>query len=201
MTAWAMSETKARIVEAALALVRAGGFSAATIGAIAARAGIAAGTVYRHFSSKGELCADVFRIAAGHELRAVEEALAGPGAPGQRLARAVETFASRALAGRRLAHALLVEPVDPLVEAERLLARQAYARLFADVIGEGIAAGEFAAQRPAFCAAAIVGVVAETLVGPLADGETGHHGSDHQDALVREIRQFCLRAVRASGKG
>lgn len=192
-----MSETKARIVEAAVTLVRGGGFSAATVGAIAGRAGIAAGTVYRHFPSKAELCAEVFRIASGHELRAVEDALAGPGSPSQRLARAVETFAGRALAGRRLAYALLAEPVAPLVEAERLAARRAYARLFAGVLGEGIAVGEFAPQRPAVSAAAIVGVVAETLVGPLADG-AARDGDRDGATLIGEIGAFCLRAVAAT---
>lgn len=199
-----MTTTRVRIVEAALALVREGSFAAATVGAIASKAGIAAGTVYRYFPSKAELCAEVFRIAVAREVRAVEDALDGPGTPGQRLTRAVETFAGRALAGRRLAYALLAEPIDPLVEIERLKSRQAYARLFASVLGEGIVLGEFAVQRPTLSAAAIVGVVAETLLGPLAeDGENGvgtHGAGENRDggALVGEIAAFCLRAVMAA---
>ena len=39
-------------------------------------------------------------------------------------ARRVEVFARRALAGRRMAWALIAEPVDPAVEAERLVFRR-----------------------------------------------------------------------------
>ena len=55
----------------------------------------------------------------------------------ERIAAAVETFARRALRGRRLAWALIAEPVDPAVEAERLVFRRAYRDAFADVIADG----------------------------------------------------------------
>jgi AcrR family transcriptional regulator len=48
------------IVGAALAQVAAGGYASASVQAVAARAGVAVGTVYRHFPSKGELFAEVF---------------------------------------------------------------------------------------------------------------------------------------------
>ncbi len=51
---------------------------------------------------------------------------AGGSAAAARIAAAVETFARRALRGRRLAWALIAEPVDPAVEAERLVFRRAY---------------------------------------------------------------------------
>src|SRR3954471_13813766 len=87
-----------RIVRAAHELVAGDGFGAASIAAVAARAGVATGTVYRHFSSKGELFAEVFRRAAQHEVDAVADA--------EDLSAGVETFARRALAGRRPARAL-----------------------------------------------------------------------------------------------
>ena len=43
----------------------------------------------------------------------------------------METFARRALRGPRLACALLAEPVDPAIEAERLAFRRAYRDVFA----------------------------------------------------------------------
>ena len=55
------------------------------------------------------------RAAAGRRRAATERIAAG-----------VETFARRALRGRRLAWALLAEPVDPAVEAERLVFRRSY---------------------------------------------------------------------------
>ena len=84
------------------------------------------------------------------------------------LAAAVETFARRALRGRRLAWALLAEPVDPAVEVERLAFRRAYAAGFEHVLREGVAAGELAPQNVELTAAALVGALGEALVGPLS---------------------------------
>jgi hypothetical protein len=41
--------------------------------------------------------------------------------PADKLTAAIRTFANRALRGRRLAYALIAEPVDPEVEAVRLI--------------------------------------------------------------------------------
>ena len=69
-------------------------------------------------------------------------------------------------AGRRLAWALLAEPVDPAVEAERLHFRHSYRDLMAEVIAEGIEAGELPAQDVDATAAALIGAIGETMLGP-----------------------------------
>ena len=45
-----------------------GGYASASVQAVAARAGVATGTVYRHFASKADLFAEVFRRASQREL-------------------------------------------------------------------------------------------------------------------------------------
>lgn len=187
--------TRERIVGAAHALIARGGYREAQVAAVAAGAGVATGSVYRHFPSKAELFAEVFRRASRRELDATRAAAeAAGGAASQRLAAAVETFARRALRGRRLAWALLAEPVDPAVEAERLAFRRAYAAGFAEVLREGVAAGELPAQNVELTAAALVGALGEALVGPLS----WVGGMDHDvdaDALVADLVTFCLRSV------
>jgi AcrR family transcriptional regulator len=182
-----------RIVTAARELVARGGYAEAQVAAVASRAGVATGTVYRHFPSKAELFAEVFRNASQHEVDAVVEAArenGGTTAPA-RIAAAVETFARRALRGRRLAWALIAEPVDPAVEAERLVFRRAYRDAFADVIADGTAAGELPAQDPATSAAALVGAIGEALVGPVSPTAGPHD----PEAVVGSLRDFCIRAV------
>lgn len=184
--------TRERIVEAAHALIAEGGYRAAGVAAVARRAGVATGTVYRHFPSKADLFAEVFRRASQREVDAVATAVdAAPGDATDRLAAAVETFVRRALAGRRLAWALLAEPVDPAVEAERLAFRHAYALTFAAVLRDGIAAGELPAQDAELSAAALVGALGEALVGPLAVGGA----VTDPEALTRHLVLFCLRSV------
>src|SRR4051795_6377870 len=156
-----------RILRAAHALVAQGGFGAAPVAAVAAEAGVATGTVYRHFASKADLFAQVFRRAAQHEVDAV--------AASPDLASGVETFARRALAGRRLAWALLAEPVDPVVEAERLAFRRAYRDAFRPYVPDELTA------------AALVGAVGEVLVGPLSPT-----GPDlDEEALVARLVTLC----------
>jgi AcrR family transcriptional regulator len=184
------TRTRARIVRAALELVAQGGYREAQVAAVAKRAEVATGTVYRHFPSKADLLTEVFRVASQHEVDAVAHAAEEAADAPARLSAAVETFARRALRGRRLAWALLAEPVDPAVEAERLQFRRAYAQVFERAIEDGVAAGELPPQDAAFSATALVGAIGEALVGPLSPG-----AHPDPDALVSNLIAFCLRST------
>jgi hypothetical protein len=64
----------------------------------------------------------------------------------------------------------------------------------AGLLRRGIAAGEFPEQNPELTAAALVGIIAETLVGPLAPvGGTAESEAEIVAALLR----LCRRAVGA----
>lgn len=186
------AEARARIVRAAHELIARGGYREASIAAVARRAGVATGSVYRHFPSKAELFAEVFRTASQREVDAVAAAAAGIGGPApERIAAVVEVFAQRALAGRRLAWALLAEPVDPAVEAERLHFRGAYRDVFAAILRDGVDAGDLPAQDCALSATALVGAIGEALVGPTSPTAAAGAAPD----LVTGLTAFCLRAV------
>src|SRR3954470_17197652 len=135
------ADARERILRAAHDQLAEGGYASAAVQPVARRAGVATGTVYRHFPSKAELLAEVFRRAAQREVDAVAAGAAeGPAA--ERIATAVEVFVRRALAEPARAYALLAEPVDPAVERERLLFRRAYAGVFAATLRDGVASGE-----------------------------------------------------------
>jgi AcrR family transcriptional regulator len=164
-----LAAARETIVDAALTQLAEGGYASTSVVGVARRAGVATGSVYRHFPSKADLFAEVFRRAAQREVDAVAGA--------ETLAGGVETFARRALAGRRLAWALLAEPVDPVVEAERLAFRRAYRAGFERLVGDGLTA------------AALVGAIGEVLVGPLSPT-----GQDlDEDRLVTELVALCER--------
>ncbi|MGH2925053.1 MAG: TetR/AcrR family transcriptional regulator [Solirubrobacterales bacterium] len=173
-------------------MIAEGGYIAAPIAAVADRAGIAVGTVYRHFPSKSDLFAQVFREASQHEVDAVAAAARDSGeSAAERIAIAVETFARRALRGHRLAWALIAEPVDPTVEAERLVFRRAYRDVFAGVIAAGVESGELPAQDPQVSGAALVGAIGEALVGPVSPTAAGAD----DEAVIGSLRDFCIRSV------
>src|SRR3954462_4909938 len=136
------AETRERIVRAAIDQLADGGYASAGVQTVATRAGVATGTVYRHFPSKSELFAEVFRRASARELAVMADTAAHDELPArERIAIGAETFARRALAEPVRASALLAEPVDPAVEAERLAFRRAYRDVFAATIEQGVAAG------------------------------------------------------------
>jgi AcrR family transcriptional regulator len=180
------------MVAAARELIAEGGYVAAQVAPVAERAGVAVGTVYRHFPSKSDLFAEVFREASQHEVDAMRAAMDGmEGTAAERIAAGIEAFARRALRGRRLAWALLAEPVDPAVEAERLEFRHSYRDLMAEVIRAGIEAGELPPQDVDATAAALIGAVGEAMVGPLSPTANG----GDSDALIASLISFCTRAI------
>ena len=125
-----------RIVVAALEQLAEGGYASASMVAVARRAGVATGSVYRHFPSKGDLFAEAFRRASQREVDVLVEIGHRTMPVPERLSAWVEAFVHRALAEPVRAYALIAEPVDPAVEAERLTFRRAYADLFARALEE-----------------------------------------------------------------
>ena len=186
--------TRERLLVAAREVLERGGYATASVVAIAERAGLSAGALYRHFPSKAELFVEVFRAAADGELAALNDAAVRTESWAERLEAVVATYARRALHNRRLAWALVHEPVDPLVDAERLVYRRNYCRNMAGLLRRGIAAGEFPEQNPELTAAALVGIIAETLVGPLSP-IGGEALSDAE--VVAALLRLCRRAVGA----
>ncbi len=171
MTEEVLATTRERLLRAAQELIEEGGYGAAPVIAIAERAGVAAGTMYRHFASKEDLFVDVFRSVCEREVRAMRAAadsMPEGASHVDRLETVLATFAERALRNPRLAWALIAEPVDPLVDAERLAYRERYSALIAEALRAGIAAGELPEQNVELTAAALVGGCGEALVGPLS---------------------------------
>jgi len=184
--------TRARLVRASREVLERGGYAGASVLAIARRAGVSAGALYRHFPSKAELIVEVLRTASEGELAEMNAAASEADTFMGRLEAVVATYARRALRNRRLAWALVYEPVDPLVDAERLAYRRSYCRSMAALLRQGIAAGELPNENPDLMAAALVGVISETLVGPLSPigGDTA---SDAE--IIASLLRICRRSV------
>jgi AcrR family transcriptional regulator len=188
-----MDGQRAAILDAGVALLSEQGYAGCSVAAVAARAGIATGSVYKHFQNKAELSVELFRFVVTHEVDAVAKAAAQPGDLVQRVVEVIKTFTSRALKSPRLAYALLVEPVDAPVEAERLVFRRAFRDIAAERIAYAVDAGVLPPQNPEITAAALIGALGELLVGPLAEG------ADEADTMPALIT-FTLRALGGSNE-
>ncbi|MDX3192397.1 TetR/AcrR family transcriptional regulator [Streptomyces sp. MN03-5084-2B] len=177
------------IVAAATRQLAEHGYGGCSVAAVAERAGVAVGSVYRHFPTKADLVVHVFRQVVTREVEAVRSASAAAGDPAERVLAAVDTFAQRALKAPKQAYALLAEPVDALIDAERLEFRRAYTEVIAEHVAAGVRDGSLPPQDGRLTAAALVGAAAEVLIGPLTSG----NASD-----VAELRTFILRALGGS---
>jgi len=180
----------AAILAAARAAASEGGMAAVQIAPVAERAGIAAGTVYRYFPAKTDLVAALVAAISEREIGAVRNAAAAAPGPLSALAAAIITFAGRALRSRPLAWAVIAEPVDAEVGAARLAYRSALAAEFERCLRAAIAGGHLPEQDAALAAAALVGMLLEGLIGPLAPD-----ASDRPRDAVQSLTLLALRAL------
>ena len=179
------SPTRERLLDSARQVIEAGGYGGASVAAIADGAGVASGTLYRHFPSKADLFVEVFRDVCGHEMDAAEQAAQAHLADGAlaQIDAIIAAFAERALAKPTLAWSLIAEPVDPAVERVRLEFRAAYRTTVAALIRAAVEAGELPEQNAELTATALVGAANEVLAGPLAHARTQADAAEVTEAL------------------
>ncbi|MEP2829973.1 TetR/AcrR family transcriptional regulator [Parvibaculum sp.] len=185
-----LAETRRSILDAARDLVAEGGFAAVQMTEVAKKAGVATGTLYRYFSSKEALCRQVFREVSTREMGMLAEIASGDETAHERLVKVLRTFAGRAVRGRRLAYALLAEPVDVNLAEERSFFRRTHAEIFAGILEDGIENGELRKLDARIAAACIAGAIPTALIGPLAP--QSHELENNPDRVVEEIVKFCL---------
>jgi AcrR family transcriptional regulator len=187
------------IVGAARSIASEGGLGAVQIAAVAARAGIAAGTVYRYFPGKTDLVAALLDEITGSELDALRRAAVTAPGPLSGLAAAITVFAARALGNRRLMYAAIAEPVDAELDFGRVAFRKALAGEFAARIAAAVAEGRLPEQDAALAAAALTGLVIEGLIGPLAADVAGREREAVQFLTLTALRAIGVADARARG--
>jgi AcrR family transcriptional regulator len=186
-----LAQRHAAILAAARAAADEGGMAAVQIAPVADRAGIAAGTVYRYFPAKSDLVAALVATVADREIAELRQAADAAPGPLSAIAAAVTTFAARGLARRKLAWAVLAEPVDPEVEGVRLGYRQALAAELEQRIATAMSCQQLPTQDATLSAAALVGGLLEAVIGPLAPRAAAAHSRE----AVQSITLIALRAV------
>ncbi len=187
------------IIAAARQAATEGGMAAVQIAPIADRAGIAAGTVYRYFPAKTDLVAALLAETAEREIGALRRAADAAPGPLSALSAAIMTFAVRALRHRRLAFAAIAEPVDAELDAARLAFRKSLAAEFAVRIDIAVAGGHLPAQDSMLAAAALVGLLVEGLIGPLAPEISGRERDMVQSLALVALRALGVTDARARG--
>jgi AcrR family transcriptional regulator len=187
------------IIAAARQTASESGMAAVQIAPVAARAGIAAGTVYRYFPAKTDLVGALLAEVAEREIDAMRQAADGAPGPLSALSAAITTFGARALRNRRLAFAAIAEPVDAELNAARLAFRKRLAAEFAARIAAAVAAGHLPEQDTTLAAAALIGLLVEGLIGPLAAETSGRERDIVQSLTLMALRALGVADARARG--
>jgi AcrR family transcriptional regulator len=189
----------AAIVAAAGEAARDGGMAAVQIAPVATRAGIAAGTVYRYFPGKTDLVAALLAEISAREIAALRRSADVAPGPMSALSAMIMTFAVRALRDRRLTYAAIAEPVDADLDPERRKFRQKLAGEFALRIATAIKGGHLPEQDSALAATALLGLLIEGLIGPLAPDATGRERDVIQSLTLIALRALGVADARARG--
>lgn len=199
-----MQDNRARILAAARTLVSEGGWGETQIASVAAAAGIATGTVYRYFTSKAELFAEVLSAVSQREVDVLTAIAGSDGTALARLHSAVETFVRRAMRNPRLAYALIAEPCEKEINEARLTYRASISEVVRSIIISGQSGREIRPDvQPDIAASVIVGGFMEGLIGPLSPlsgrqiHETDHHR--HEVAMLADqIARLTCSSVAVS---
>lgn len=189
----------AAIIGAAREAASDGGMAAVQIAPVALRAGIAAGTVYRYFPGKTDLVAALLAEISEREVQALRSAAAAAPGPLSSLSAAIMTFATRALRQRRLAFAAIAEPVEAELAAARLSFCRTLAAEFAALITMAQVNKHLPDQDAALAAAALIGVLVEATIGPLAPNASGREREIVQSVTLVALRALGVADARARG--
>ncbi len=189
-----LAARRSAILAAAREAAIEGGMSAVQIAPVAARANVAAGTVYRYFPSKAELISELIVDVSRDQLAAIRRAADAAPGPSSALAAAVTTVAVYVVSHRKLAWGILAEPVDVDVSVSRLASRREIAGEIELRITAAVRAGHLPAQDTALAATALLGALHESLIGPLAPANL-----DDPVKLRDAVQTVTLLAMRAVG--
>lgn len=194
-----LAARRAAIVAAARDAASEGGLVALQIEPVAAKAGIAAGTVYRYFPGKTDLVAALLGEISDAEIGALRRAAEAAPGPLSALAAAIMTFAARALRDRRLLYAAIAEPVDADLNAARATFRQALAAEFAALVTAAASRGQLPEQDAGLATAALLGILIEGLLGPHAPDAAGRERDVVQSLTLIALRALGVADARARG--
>jgi AcrR family transcriptional regulator len=152
--------TRSRIETAALALFAEKGIAVATTREIAERAGVAEGALFKHFRSRDNLIAEIFRTHWAELAERIETiAREAPGDARDRVAAIIEHLCRLFDANHALFSFLILAQHAALPRIEPGAASPI--DVLIRIIADGMAKHEIRADEPSLLAATVVGIVAQ----------------------------------------
>ena len=196
-----MEQNRMAILDSARELIAHGGFKEASIQAIAERAGVSTGLVYRYFENKSQILIEVLSDAIRREVEILDHIAKSDLSAKQKLQKSVTTFVKRAMNSPQLAYSLMFEPVDPEMEHERFRSKQLIKQSIKEILAEGKVNGEFDFEDLNTAALGVVGSMTFVVIEPLNPSRNVMFDQKYTDYFVKQIADFCVNAVRKQQGG
>ena len=196
-----MEQNRMAILDSARELIAHGGFKEASIQAIAERAGVSTGLVYRYFENKSQILIEVLSDAIRREVEILDHIAKSDLSAKQKLQKSVTTFVKRAMNSPQLAYSLMFEPVDPEMEHERFRSKQLIKQSIKEILAEGKVNGEFDFEDLNTAALGVVGSMTFVVIEPLNPSRNVMFEQNYKDYFVKQIADFCVNAVRKQQGG
>ncbi|MFW2066203.1 TetR/AcrR family transcriptional regulator [Acinetobacter johnsonii] len=191
-----MEQNREAILQSARELIAQGGIKDAQIQAIAERAGVSSGLVYRYFDNKSQVLIEVLSEAIQHEVKILNHIAESELSSKQKLDKAVTTFVKRALNSPQLAYSLMFEPVDAELEHERFRSKQMIKQSMKEILAAGKINGEFGFEDLNTAALCVVGAMTFVVIEPLNPSRNVMFDQNYKDYFVKQIAEFCVNAVQ-----
>lgn len=191
-----MEQNREAILQSARELIAQGGIKDAQIQAIAERAGVSSGLVYRYFDNKSQVLIEVLSEAIQHEVKILNHIAESELLSKQKLDKAVTTFVKRAMNSPQLAYSLMFEPVDAELEHERFRSKQLIKQSIKEILAAGKINGEFGFEDLNTAALCVVGAMTFVVIEPLNPSRNVMFDQNYKDYFVKQIAEFCVNAVQ-----
>ena len=191
-----MEQNREAILQSARELIAQGGIKDAQIQAIAERAGVSSGLVYRYFDNKSQVLIEVLSEAIQHEVKILNHIAESDLSSKQKLDKAVTTFVKRAMNSPQLAYSLMFEPVDAELEHERFRSKQLIKQSIKEILAAGKINGEFGFEDLNTAALCVVGAMTFVVIEPLNPSRNVMFDQNYKDYFVKQIAEFCVNAVQ-----
>lgn len=178
-----------RILQEAVTLFYARGFTATTLDDIAAELGVTKPFIYTHFRSKNELLAAVCLPTIEKSVAAVQAGVDSIGTPTAKLRRAIAGF-TRVVLERQPNIAIFFreeKSLAPEALGEIIQKQKRFNRLLSGILNDGVAAGEFEVRDASLAALAIGGMISWSYTWHRPDGRLPN------DELCDRMADFALQ--------
>ncbi len=160
------SNTRQKIINAALLVAAKEGFTKATTDQIAKKAGVSEGIIYHYFKSKYDLCCNMIKERAEEFRGRLIEEIKGCRTAKEKLDKLI-SFNFQYFTGKgNIFQAIYGKSGDTTIMMGHILrvAIIPYVRIVEDIIRQGIKEGEFAELNPSIAASSLLGMMQITII-------------------------------------